>query len=167
MIISLVAAVDQKGGIGRDNRLPWHLSDDLKHFRRLTMGHHVLMGRKTYQSSEGKMPGRKLIVLSRDLAFQRADAQVAGSLEAGTQLAEDAGEQELFVIGGAEVFKQALPLAERLYLTRVHADAGADVFFPPLDMDEWQIKEQTEFSAGPKNDYPFTIFFLERPLVSF
>jgi dihydrofolate reductase len=162
VIISLVAAVDQRGGIGRDNRLPWHLSDDLKHFRRLTMGHHVLMGRKTYQSAEGKMPGRKLIVLSRDPAFQASDAQVVASLEAGIQLAERAGEQELFVIGGAQVFAQALPLAQRLHLTRVHADAGADVFFPPFDMDEWQIKEQTEFAAGPKNDYPFTILFLEK-----
>ncbi len=162
MLISLVAAVDQRGGIGRDNRLPWHLSDDLKHFRRLTMGHHVLMGRKTYQSAAGKMPGRKLIVLSRDLAFQPEDAQVAGSLEAGIDLAKKAGEQELFVIGGAQVFAQALPLAQRLHLTRVHADANADVFFPPFDMDEWRITEQTEFAAGPKNDFPFTIFFLEK-----
>ena len=162
MLISLIAAVDRRGGIGRDNRLHWHLTDDLKHFRRLTMGHHVLMGRKTYQSAGGVMPGRKLIVLSRDLSFQPVDAQVAGSLEAGIQLAETAGEPELFVIGGAEVFRQALPLVQRLHLTRVHADAGADVFFPPLDMDEWQIKEQTEFPAGPKNDYPFTILLLEK-----
>ena len=166
MIISLVAAVDQRGGIGRANRLPWHLSDDLKHFRRLTMGHHVLMGRKTYQGASGKMPGRKLIVLSRDPAFQPGDALVAGSLEAGIQLAEQAGEQELFVIGGAEVFKQALQLEEpkvqRLYLTRVHADASADVFFPAFSMDEWRISEHTEFAAGPKNDFPFTISCLQR-----
>src|SRR3990172_5867311 len=157
MLISLIAAVDQRGGIGRDNRLPWHLTDDLKHFRRLTMGHHVLMGRKTYQSAGGVMPGRKLIVLSRDLSFQPADAQVAGTLEAGIQLAEAADEQELFVIGGAEVFRQALPLAQRLHLTRVHADAGADVFFPPLDMAAWRVVKETVFSASPKNDYPFTI----------
>src|SRR3990172_6851966 len=161
MIISLVAAVDQRGGIGRENRLPWHLSDDLKHFRRLTMGHHVLMGRKTYQSSEGKMPGRQLIVLSRDLVFQPEDAQVSGSLEAGILLAEEAGEEELFVIGGAQVFAQALPLAQRLHLTRVHADANADVFFPAIDMADWRVVKETVFSAGPKNDYPFTILFLE------
>ena len=162
MNISLVAAVDQRGGIGRDNRLPWHLSDDLRHFRRLTMGHHVLMGRKTYQGAEGKMPGRKLIVLSRDPAFQASDAQVVASLEAGIQLAERAGEQELFVIGGAQVFAQALPLAQRLHLTRVHADAGADVFFPPFDMADWRVLKETVFSAGPKNDFPFTILFLEK-----
>lgn len=119
MLISLIAAVDQKGGIGRENRLPWHLSDDLKHFRRLTMGHHVLMGRKTYQSSQGKMPGRKLIVLSHNLGFQPADALVVTSLDAGIQFARSAGETELFVIGGAQVFAQALPIAQRLYYTEV------------------------------------------------
>ncbi|MEX2143354.1 MAG: dihydrofolate reductase [Anaerolineales bacterium] len=162
MLLSLIAAVDQKGGIGRDNQLPWHLTDDLKHFRRLTLGHHVLMGRKTYQSAAGKMPGRKLIVLSRDLAFQPADAQVAATMEAGIQLAESAGEEQLFIIGGANVFQQALPLAQRFYLTRVHADARADTFFPSFDMDDWHIKEQTEFSPGPKNDHAFTIFVLEK-----
>ncbi|MEX1247354.1 MAG: dihydrofolate reductase [Anaerolineales bacterium] len=162
MIISILAAVDERGGIGRHNRLPWHLSDDLKHFRRLTMGHHVLMGRKTYEGAAGKMPGRKLIVLSRNLGFQTADARVAGSLEDGIALASAAGESELFVIGGAQAFAQALPLAQRLYLTRVHADSGADVFFPAFDMDEWQIKDQKEFSSGPKNDYPFTIMRLEK-----
>src|SRR3990172_8599326 len=115
MILSLVAAVDQIGGIGRDNRLPWHLSDDLKHFRRLTMGHHVLMGRKTYQSSQGKMPGRKLIVLTRSAEFQAADAQTVPSLDAGIQFAQAARETELFVIGGAQVFAQTLPIADRLY----------------------------------------------------
>ncbi|MEX2161158.1 MAG: dihydrofolate reductase [Anaerolineales bacterium] len=162
MIIFILAAVDERGGIGRDNRLPWHLSDDLKHFRRLTMGHHVLMGRKTYEGAAGKMPGRKLIVLSRSLSFQPTDAQVAGSLEDGIELARAAGEAELFVIGGAQVFAQALPLAQRLYLTRVHADSGADVFFPALDMADWQVKDQQEFSAGPKNDYSFTILSLEK-----
>jgi len=162
VIISILAAVDERGGIGRDNRLPWHLSDDLKHFRRLTMGHHVLMGRKTYQSSAGKMPGRKLIVLSRDARFQPEDAQLAASLEEGLALAREAGERELFVIGGAQVFTQALPLADRFYLTRVHADAGADVFFPEYDAAEWREISRQGFTAGPKNDHPFTIIHLER-----
>lgn len=162
MIISLVAAVDRKGGIGRDNRLPWHLSDDLKHFRRLTMGHHVLMGRKTYESSQGKMPGRKLIVLTRSADFAAPDAQVVSSLEAGIESARSAGESELFVIGGAQVFGQALGLARRLYYTEVHADAGADTFFPSFDRREWQEISRQDFPAGPKNDFPFTILHLER-----
>lgn len=162
MIISLIAAVDERGGIGKDNRLPWHLSDDLKHFRRLTIGHHVLMGRKTYQSSQGKMPGRKLIVLTRSADFQASDAQIVSSLDAGIQLTQVAGETELFVIGGAQVFAQALPIADRIYYTEVHADSGADVFFPPFDRAEWKETSRQDFPAGPKNDLPFTILYLEK-----
>jgi dihydrofolate reductase len=167
VLISLIAAVDQKGGIGRDNRLPWHLSDDLKHFRRLTMGrdkhgHHVLMGRKTYQSSQGKMPGRKLIVLTRSADFQALDAQIVSSLDAGIQFARTAGETELFVIGGAQVFAQALPIADRIYYTEVHADANADTFFPPVDRTHWKEISRQDFPAGPKNDYPVTILYLEK-----
>lgn len=167
MIISVIAAVDERGGIGRDNRLPWHLSDDLKHFRRLTMGrdkhgHHVLMGRKTYESSRGLMPGRHLIVLTRSLDFQAPDATIVSSLESGIQFAEDAGETELFVIGGAQVFAQALPLAQRLYYTEVHADAGADTFFPVFDRAQWKEISHEDFPAGPKNDFAFTILHLER-----
>lgn len=162
MIISIVAAVDQKGGIGRDNRLPWHLSDDLKHFRRLTMGHHVLMGRKTYESSQGKMPGRKFIVLSRSAGFQAPDAKIVSSLEAGIKFAQAAGETELFIIGGAQVFAQALPIADHLYYTEVHADANADTFFSILDRSQWKEISRRDFPAGPKNDFPFTIFELEK-----
>jgi dihydrofolate reductase len=162
VIISIIAAVDERGGIGRENRLPWHLSDDLKHFRRLTMGHHVLMGRKTYQGSAGKMPGRKLIVLSRDPKFAAEDAHVVSSFDEGVEFARTAGEQELFVIGGAQVFAQALPVAQRFYLTQVHADAKADVHFPTYDRAEWKELERNEFSAGPKNDHAFSIIHLER-----
>lgn len=162
MIISIVAAVDERGGIGRENRLPWHLSDDLKHFRRLTMGHHVLMGRKTYQSSAGKMPGRKLIVLSRDPNFQPEDAHLAKTFEEGIDFARQANETELFVIGGAQVFAQALPLAQRFYLTQVHANSNADVFFPKYNPADWKEFERQEFSAGPKNDHGFSINVLEK-----
>lgn len=162
MIISLLAALDERNGIGKNGRLPWHLSNDLKNFRRLTMGHHVLMGRKTYDSSQGKMPGRKLIVLSRDPNFHPADAQVAASLDAGVELARSARESELFIIGGAQVFAQALPLAQCFYLTRVHTDADCDVFFPSYDSSEWGLVEQKDFMASPKNDHAFSILALER-----
>ncbi len=161
MKISLIAAIDQRGGIGKNGQLPWHLTDDLKNFRRLTMGYHVLMGRKTYQSAEGKMPGRKLIVLSRDSQFHPADAQVVASLGAGIQLARAAGEEELFIIGGAQVFTQALPLADRFYLTRVHTDANCDVFFPQYDDSQWKLVEQRNLVAGGKNDHSFSILVLE------
>lgn len=162
MIVSLIAALEARGGIGWDRGVPWHLTDDLKHFKRLTMGHHVLMGRKTYESVAGKLPGRKMIVLSRDKTFAPPEARVAGSLEAGLELAREAGEQELFVIGGAEVFAQALPIADRVYLTRVRAEVECDVFFPPFDLDQWHRLGGDEFKAGGKNDYDFDILHLER-----
>ncbi|MEX1071319.1 MAG: dihydrofolate reductase [Anaerolineales bacterium] len=158
----MIAAVDQRNGIGKNNRLPWHLSDDLKNFRRLTMGHHVLMGSKTYEASQGKMPGRKLIVLSRDPAFQPADAQVARFLDQGVELARAAGEEELFIIGGAQVYALAMPMAQRLVLTRVETDARCDVFFPEYDMRAWKLIDGKRFPAGKKNDWGFEILTLEK-----
>ncbi|MCW5876008.1 MAG: dihydrofolate reductase [Anaerolineales bacterium] len=162
MQVSLVVAMDRRGGIGLRGGMPWHLGDDLRHFRRLTMGHHVLMGRVTYEATAGKLPGRKLIVLSRDAGFQPPDAQVAGSLAAGLRLAEAAGEDELFVIGGGQVFAAALPLASRLYLTRVHAEVEADTFFPDFDESEWRLVSQRDYTAGERNDFDFSVMVLER-----
>lgn len=162
MILSIIVALDQRNGIGKNNRLPWHLSDDLKNFRRLTMDHHVLMGSKTYESSKGLMPGRKLIVLSRDVAFQPGDAQVVRFLDEGIELARAAGEEELFVIGGAQVYALAFSKAQRMYLTRVETDAGCDVFFPVYDDREWKLIAGKRFPAGDKNDWSFEILTLEK-----
>jgi dihydrofolate reductase len=162
MIVTLIAAIDQRNGIGKNNQIPWHITDDLKNFRRVTMGHHVLMGSKTYESSEGKMPGRELIVLSRDPAFQPADAKVVRFLEEGIDFAREAGEEELFVIGGAQVYALALPKAERLILTRVDTDAKCDVFFPEIDMREWKLIDGKRFARGGKNDWDFEILTMEK-----
>lgn len=162
MLISILAALDERNGIGRGGQLPWHLRDDLRNFRRLTMGHYVLMGRKTYDSFGGLMPGRKLVVLSRDANFHPVGAQVATSLDAGIEIARAGGENEFFVIGGAQVFAHALPLAQRFYLTRVNTNADCDVFFPSFDINQWTLSAQKEFSAGPKNDHDFSIQQLER-----
>jgi dihydrofolate reductase len=162
MLITLIAAVDERGGIGRNGGMPWHLSDDLKHFRALTLGHHVVMGRKTYRSAQGKMPGRKLMVLSRDADFRADDAVVYADLEAAVEAARSAGEDELFVIGGAQVFAQALPQAQRFHLTRVYTVADCDTFFPEFDISQWKLVEQKDFEAGEKNDYGYSILLLER-----
>lgn len=162
MIITLIAAIEADGGIGKDGSLPWHLTDDLKHFKHVTMGHHLLMGRRTYESIAGKLPGRQLIVLSRDANFQASDAQVAPSLEEGLRLAEAAGENELFVIGGAEVYESAIPLAQRFYRTRVQAEVETDTEFPELNEDDWNVLESEAFEQGGKNDWSFIIERLER-----
>jgi dihydrofolate reductase len=162
VIITIIVAVDRQNGIGKNDQLPWHLTDDLKHFRRVTMGHHVLLGSKTYESSKGKMPGRKLIVLSRDSAFQPEDAQVARNLEEGIEIARTAGEDELFIIGGAMVYGLAMPKATRMYLTRVDTDAKCDVFFPAYDESEWKLVNGQHFAAGGKNDWDFEILTIEK-----
>ncbi len=162
MIISLIAAIDEANGIGKDGSLPWHLSDDLKHFKRLTMGHHVLMGRKTYESVAGKLKGRNLIVLSRDEAFAADEAEIAHSLEDGIRIAEEAEEEELFVIGGADVFAQALPIAQRFYLTRVHSIVETDTKFPDFEESEWKLLDSVTYEAGGKNDHKCTISGMQR-----
>lgn len=164
MIISLIVAMDENNGIGKAGALPWRLSDDLKRFKALTMGHAMLMGRKTYDSIGRPLPGRTTYVVSRNLASiaglagQYPDGALygCGSIEAALEAIEASGESEVFIIGGGEIFTQALPLADRVYLTRVQAKLGCDTFFPEIDLDEWQVVEETEHSADEKNEYPTT-----------
>jgi dihydrofolate reductase len=155
MIISLIAALDDKGGIGRDGGLPWHLPADLKRFKTLTMGHHMLMGRKTFQSIGKPLPGRTNIVVTRNKAYQTDGVVVAHSLDEALAIAERNNETEVFIIGGGEIFRQSLPLADRLYLTRVHTDSDSDVFFPQLGQN-WTSISSEHFPADEKNEFPTT-----------
>lgn len=137
-ILTLIAAVARNGVIGVDNRLPWHLPADLKHFRALTMGRTVIMGRKTWESLPEKfrpLPGRQNIVVTRNEAYRTEGAVVVTSLEDAVAAATNA---EAFVIGGAELYKAALPLAGRLQLTEIDADYAGDTWFPPRDPHEWR-----------------------------
>ena len=160
MIISLIVAMDEMGGIGKDNRLPWHLSSDLKRFKQLTLGHHLLMGRKTYETIGRPLPGRTTIVITRNPQYQAAGCLVAPSLEEALGLARENGETEAFIAGGGEIFTLALPLADRIYLTRVHAQVEADVFFPPFSLEGWRQIETIEQPADEKNDYPAKFILL-------
>ena len=162
MIISLLVAMDERGGIGLRNRLPWHLSADLKRFKELTMGHHILMGRKTYESIGRSLSGRTMLVLTHDKDFKAENILVANTLPAALDLIAGRGEQEVFVIGGSQIFVQALPLAQRIYLTRVHARVDADVFFPALDQNLWQETLLSTHIADDKNDYPCSFYVLEK-----
>jgi dihydrofolate reductase len=168
MIISLLVAMDERSGIGLHNRLPWHLSADLKRFKELTMGHHILMGRRTYESIGRSLPGRKMVVLTHDkdfqpeAAFSTAYVQAAASLPEALALAAGAGEDEALVIGGSQVFAQALPLAERIYLTRVHACLEADAYFPALDEHLWRQTCLSSHPADDKNQFPYTFYILNR-----
>lgn len=160
MIVSLIAAMDEEGGIGKNGRVPWHLSDDLKRFKRLTMGHHILMGRKTYESIGKLLPGRISVVITRSSSSLLEGCIVVGSLKEAFQTAEKAGETEAFVIGGGQIFKQAIGLAHTLYLTRVYARLGCDVFFPAYDGQEWMVEEQAFQPQDDHNQYPSTFLKL-------
>jgi dihydrofolate reductase len=162
LIVSLLVAMDENRGIGRENRLPWRLATDLKRFKTLTMGHHLIMGRKTYESIGKPLPGRTMIVISRNPAFRLQNSFVVPSLDAALDLAATRGEEEAFIIGGGEIFSEALPFASRIYLTKVHGTVQADVFFPPFDEQEWMIQETSAHPAGPKDEFPHTFFILDR-----
>ena len=162
MIVSLLVAMDEQRGIGIDNRLPWHLSADLRHFKARTMGHHLIMGRKTFESIGRPLPGRTIIVVSRNPGYRPEGSLSAASLEEALSLARAQGEDEAFVVGGSEIFTLALPFADRIYLTEVHAVTAADVFFPEFDLDDWVETSSFFHPTDEKNDYAFTFRQLER-----
>ena len=162
MRLSLIVAMSQNGVIGRAGQLPWHLSADLKRFKRLTMGHHMVMGRKTYQSIGRPLPGRTSIVLTRDLSYRAPEVIVAHSLDDALRLAGEDG--EVFVIGGAAIYRMAMPRADRMYVTHIHAAVEGDAVFPPVTWNDWkliqddpQIPDQNESFA-----YSFRIYDCQR-----
>ena len=162
MIISLIVAIDEKRGIGKNGTLPWRLSSDLKRFREVTMGHHVIVGRKTFESIGKPLPGRQMIVVTRNASFKADGCLVAGSVQSALAAAQERGETEAFVIGGAEIYTQMLDAADRVYLTQVHAEVDADTFFPEIDQDAWIEKERSQHPADDKNQYAFTFRLLEK-----
>jgi dihydrofolate reductase len=142
LIISMIVAIGPKGEIGHENKLLWHIPEDLKHFKKLTMGHHMVMGRKTFESIGKSLPGRTSIILtSREYQVQDEKCLIVHSIEQAMDLARKNGEQELFVIGGGEVYRQFFPLVDRLYLTRVVYDGPADTWFPVINDEDWIEKE--------------------------
>ena len=162
MIVSIIVAMDRRGGIGKDNRLPWRLSSDLKRFKELTMGHHVILGRKTFESIGRPLPGRKMIVLTRNPQYKPEGCIVAGSVDEALEIAGSAGETEAFVCGGSEIYRSALPLADRIYLTAIDAEVQADTFFPNFDRSDWLAKQAGRQEADEKNQYSFSFIELDR-----
>ena len=162
MIVSLLVAMDENNGIGVDGGLPWHLSTDLKRFKSLTMGHHLIMGRKTYESIGRPLPGRTMIVLSRNPKYQPEGCLVAHSIDTALRFAELDSENEVFVIGGGDLFEQTIDLADRIYLTQVHATQPADVHFPEFPIEDWQELESEFVPADEKNQFDSTYKILVR-----
>lgn len=152
--VSIIVAVADNGVIGRGGTLPWRLSSDLQRFKKLTWGSPLIMGRRTYDSIGKPLPGRTSIVLTHRPLAPTADLLTATSLDEALQLAGAA--PEAFVIGGHAVFAAALPRADRLYWTAVHAAVDGDVSFPTVDWSDWQLVEQTDLPADDRNEYPTT-----------
>lgn len=161
--LSLIWAMADNRVIGIENRLPWKLPADMKWFRQNTMGKPIIMGRLTFESFGAKpLPGRRNIVISRnpDYPMQAtAGIEVFASLEAA--LAATADAEEVMLIGGMSLYQQALPLADRLYMTRVHADIDGDAWFPEIDLSQWQTVEQQNCDADEKNSLPYSFSILE------
>ncbi len=161
MTVSLIWAMADNRVIGIENRLPWKLPADMQWFRRQTMGKPIVMGRLTFESFGAKpLPGRRNLIVSRNPGYRAEDAEVFESLAAA--LAATAEDEEVMVIGGASLYAQALPLADRLYMTLVHTEVEGDAHFPDFDRDQWQEVERTDYDADEKNPYPYSFVILQR-----
>lgn len=161
MTVSLIVAAARNDVIGRDGTLPWHLPDDLKRFRALTTGHHVIMGRATHESIGRPLPGRTNVVLTRSPSYTAEGCTVVHALGEALSAARAAGEEEAFVIGGARVYEAALPRADRVYLTRVDAEVRGDVRLPPLGPG-WTEIAREERPADARHEHAFAFTVLER-----
>ena len=158
--IAIVVAMAENRVIGLDNRLPWHLPADLRHFRQVTVGKPVLMGRKTHESIGRPLPERTNIVVTRDRCYEAPGCVVVHSIESAIK--EAGGHEEVMVIGGTDFYRQLLPKADRLYLTLVHAAFEGDARFPELDECEWREVERTDCAPDEKNPWPYSFIRLER-----
>jgi dihydrofolate reductase len=161
MKLSIIVAMAANAVIGKDNGLPWRLRADLARFKRLTMGHHLLMGRKTWESIGRPLPGRTMVVITRRDGVSAAGIRIAESIEEALEIARGAGETEAFVAGGAEIYRQMLDRADRLYLTRIHAEIEGDTFFPEIDWSRWREVKREDRDPDDRNPLPFSFIDYE------
>lgn len=158
--ISLIVAVAENGIIGTGGTMPWHITEDFRHFKEVTLGHSVIMGRKTYESIGRPLPRRRNIVITRNGALRIEGCEMAPSLEAALTMCE--GEEEVFVIGGGEIYRQAMPLADRLYITHVGVSVEGDTRFPAILPEVWREVRREEFARGKDFEPPFSFVDYER-----
>jgi dihydrofolate reductase len=158
--ISIIVAMARNRVIGANGKIPWHLPDELKLFKRLTMGHHLIMGRKTFESIGRLLPGRTTVIVTRRPAYAVPGARVAHTLE--DAIAACAGDGEIFVIGGAEIYRSTLPLADRIYLTTVAAEPAGDTWMPEIDPAEWRESASEDFPPDERHAFGYRHSVLER-----
>jgi dihydrofolate reductase len=160
-MISLIWAMDENRVIGLHNQLPWRLPEDLKFFKRVTMGHPIAMGRKTYESIGKPLPGRENIVITRDESFLPEGCVIMNSMEEFFEYTAQM-DDEVFVIGGAEIFKEIMPKADKLYLTMIHEQFEGDTYFPVFDIDKWQLETREKGIKDEKNPYDYEFLIYKR-----
>lgn len=164
--LAVIVAAAENGVIGRNNALPWHLPEDLRYFKRVTMGKPIVMGRKTYESIGRPLPGRTNIVITRQADYLVEGIRVVASLDEALALASDIalidGSDELMVIGGAEIYTAAIPRANRLYLTEVHAQIEGNAYLPEIDWSQWREVRRERWAAGDANPYDYSFVIYER-----
>lgn len=160
MLISLIVAMDKGGLIGLDNDLPWRLSADLKHFKKITMGKPIIMGRRTHESIGRPLPGRRNIVITSQSGYQAEGCDVVTSPDEALNLS--AGSEEVMIMGGASLYRAFLPMAQRLYITRVEATLAGDTYFPEWLPEAWACQERETFAADDKNEYDYSFEVFER-----
>lgn len=153
-MISLIVAMDENRLIGKDNQLPWHLPQDLAYFKRMTMNHKIVMGRKTYESIGKPLPGRENIIITRDSSYTKDGCKVLHSIDDILELSK-ATDENVFVIGGAEIFKEILPYSDKLYMTHIHHEFEGDTFFSQLNDSEWETISVESGMRDVKNPYEF------------
>lgn len=162
MLLSLLVAADENNVIGKNNKLPWHLPNDLKYFKNQTWGMPILMGRKTFESIGKPLLGRESIVITRSSDWQRDGVEVVHSIEDAIKKAKEFGVKEIFVIGGAEIFKTAFAQAAKIYLTRIHHKFDGDVYFPEVLTNEWNLTKNHFCQADERNKYAHSFQVWER-----
>lgn len=164
MTVSIIAAVAENGVIGAGNGLVWHLPEDLKSFKRLTMGHYIIMGRNTHESIGRPLPGRTNIVISRNRNYKVTGCLVFNSLNNALDHARSNREKEVFIIGGAQLYHEAISKADKMYFTRVHGKVDGDVYFPGISLKDWEILKRTHFKKDDRHAYSFDILELKKKI---
>lgn len=159
-MISIIVAMTENNVIGRDGDMPWRLSSDLRRFKKITMDHHILMGRKTYDSIGRPLPGRTSVVISRTATYDDPNIRVARSFEEAIDIAKE--DDEIFVTGGAQIFELALPKTDRIYLTRIHCTLEGDTHFPDVDWGRWKLIEEQRQHADDKNNHDYSFLTYDR-----
>lgn len=162
MIVSCIVATAENMVIGKGNKIPWYLSADLKYFKRTTLNHPIIMGRKCFDSIGKPLPKRTNIIVTRNPFFIVSNCLVTNEINDALGMAYDTGAEEAFIIGGGEIYNQTKALWDRLYWTKVHANIDGDVYFPEINLDEWIVTKEERHAKDDKNDFDYSFFLLDR-----